>query len=662
MLLKSLIKKIKALRGLAVGITEQEWISEKLERNRQLVSKTQRLAKTGGWEWNVEKQKMYWTKEMYRLHGLEPIHLDSDTFEHINASLECYNQEDQSKVLGAFHRCEKDGVAYELEFEIRKFSGEKIWIRTAAEPLWKDNKVEKVIGTLIDITEFKQAKDELFVQSQRIKTFFNSINDAILIHPLKYEGFERFVEVNDIACKRYGYTHEEFLTLSAPDITVKPDVNGHAKPAHRQKLLEKKQLFFETLHIKKSGETFPVEINSNIFYQNGKPHILAVVRDITDRKVAEKALRDSEQAFRSLFDNHAAVKLILDPDTGQIVSANKAAGAFYGWSCDTLAKMNIDQINIKSVDEIKKLMGNAKNQEQIHFDFQHRLADGSIRDVEVFSSGVEMNGQKYLHSIVHDITEQKKAKKDAEKLQIQNWHLKKKESLSRMAGAIAHHFNNHLMGIMGNLELSLELIKLDESPFDNVTKSMQIAKNASKISGSMLTYLGQNTLSRNLVDLGETCRTTMSFLRASLPANIVLEEDFPARGPMIFGNVNQVQQLISNFITNAAESYPEKGIVHLRLNSVPASDIPQKNRFPVNWVPGNNDYASLEITDRGCGIEAQNIEKIFDPFFSTKATGRGLDLSVALGIAQANDGVITVQSNWGEGSTFLFFVPVANPV
>ena len=533
------------------------------------------------------------------------------------------------------------------------------WFEIVVDPILNNRgKPSKYIHIITDITESKLAKAELSEQSERIKTFFNSINDAIFVHPLKKEGFEPFVEVNDIACKRYGYSYDELINLSAPDITVKSDVNGHAKPNFRKKLLEKGQFVFETSHIKKSGEIFPVEINANIFYQNENPHILAVVRDITDRKNAEKELRKSEQAFRNLFDDHAAVKLIIDPDTGRIISANKAAEDFYGWSCVTLTQMNIDQINTKSRDEIKKLMGNAKNQERIQFDFQHRLADGSLRDVEVFSSGVEMNGQKYLHSIVHDITEQKKAKRDMEELRSQNWHLKKQESLSRMAGAIAHHFNNHLMAIMGNLELSLKLIELGKSPLKNIEKTIQVAQKASKINGLMITYLGKNTSKKMQMDMGKVCSMTLPLLRASFSVNIILETDFPTQGPMIYGDVNQIQQIVTNLVTNAAESYQKQGTIYLSLKTVLADEIPKKHRFPVDWIPDHNEYACLKVADSGCGIEEQNIEKIFDPFFSTKATGRGLDLPVVLGIAQTNNGVITVESKCGEGSTFRFYIPV----
>jgi two-component system cell cycle sensor histidine kinase/response regulator CckA len=146
-----------------------------------------------------------------------------------------------------------------------------------------------------EIDERKRAEEAALANAERVRVFFSSINDAIFVHPLKEEGFAPFVEVNDIACERYGYSREEFLQLSAPDITKKEDVSVHSKRGHRSKLLDEGHLVFEAVHIKKSGETFPVEIDSNIVYQFGAPFILAVVRDITERKRREEALRESEE-------------------------------------------------------------------------------------------------------------------------------------------------------------------------------------------------------------------------------------------------------------------------------------------------------------------------------------------------------------------------------
>jgi PAS domain S-box-containing protein len=128
--------------------------------------------------------------------------------------------------------------------------------------------------------------------------------------------------------------------------------------------------------------------------------------------MAEEALRESEALFRKLFENHAAVKLILDPDTGNIIDANEAAAVFYGWSREQLKQMKIQEINTLSPEEVKKEMGKVRDKKKIHFEFSHRRADGSVRDVDVFSTVIESNKRKHLHSIVYDITERKRAEED----------------------------------------------------------------------------------------------------------------------------------------------------------------------------------------------------------------------------------------------------------
>jgi len=289
---------------IITDITEKKRTNERLQRSERLLSNAQRLAKTGGWEWDIHKQKMFWTEELYRLHGFDPNDFEPGSVHHIKASLQCYTPEYRQILTNVFRKCVEEGVAYDLECEFRKFSGEKIWIRTAAEPVWNDGKIERITGFFMDITDIKHAREALLVKSERLKTLFNAIDDAIFVHPLEKEGFAPFVEVNDIACKRYGYTYEEFTNMSAPDITVKPDVEGHAQQKQRSELLKSKHQVFQTYHVKKSGEKFPVEISSNIFHQHEKPYILAVVRDITQRKAdeenREKLIAELEEALENI--------------------------------------------------------------------------------------------------------------------------------------------------------------------------------------------------------------------------------------------------------------------------------------------------------------------------------------------------------------------------
>ncbi len=138
------------------------------------------------------------------------------------------------------------------------------------------------------ITKQKKIEAHHAETEQRGRTIFNTISDPVFLHPFLDQGFAPFVDVNETACKRYGYTRQEFLRMSAPDITQKTDAEVHATQSHRQKLQDAGQLIFEATHITKSGKAFPVEINSSVVEMGGRPMVLAVVRDITDRIQVEK--------------------------------------------------------------------------------------------------------------------------------------------------------------------------------------------------------------------------------------------------------------------------------------------------------------------------------------------------------------------------------------
>ena len=160
----------------------------------------------------------------------------------------------------------------------------------------------------------------------------------------------------------------------------------------------------------KDGKKKSLSISTSILKEeDGKVHVLAVMQDITGRKQGEEALRESEERYRNVFENHAAVKLLIDPDDGSIIEANKAAVNYYGWSHERLKQMKIQEINTLPPEDVKKEMENAHTEKRIQFEFRRRRADGSIRDVEVFSSKIEVKGKDLLHSIIHDITERKRA-------------------------------------------------------------------------------------------------------------------------------------------------------------------------------------------------------------------------------------------------------------
>ena len=259
-----------------------------------------------------------------------------------------------------------------------------------------------------------------------------------------------------------------------------------------------------------------------------------------------------------------------------------------------------------------------------------------------------------------DISERKRAEAEKAELEAQYRQLQKAESLGRMAGAIAHTFNNQLGVVIGNLELAMMELSQGASPHAKITAAMKASNRAAEVSGLMLTYLGQSFDKRESLDLSDACLRGLPVLRAVIPGDVVLETDLPSPGPAISANANEIQQVLTNLITNAWEAVGKsRGAIHLNIKTVSPSEIPASHRFPIGWQPQDHAYACMEAADAGCGIEDKDIEKLFDPFFTSKFTGRGLGLPVVLGIVKAHGGAVTVESEPNRGSTFRVFLPVS---
>lgn len=378
-------------------------------------------------------------------------------------------------------------------------------------------------------------------------------------------------------------------------------------------------------------------------------------------KISEEALRESETRYRNLFQNRHTVMLLIDPYTAAIVDANPAAVAFYGWSREELIQRKISDINTISPAELFTEMSLATTEKRNHFLFKHRLADGTVRDVEVYSGPITLKGKSMLLSIVFDITARIQAEVERTRQEAKNRQKQKTDSLERMAGAIAHLFNNTLTVVLGNLELALDEVPEDSSLKVRLVHAMQAARRSSEISGFMLTYLGKKPEKYLLLDLSEVCREYLQKLVANFPQGIALETAIMNPGPMVRANNSQVETILSHLITNAWEAIGgEAGSITVKTSVRPASDIPTSHIAPADAQIQGEDYACLEVADTGCGMTQQSLDSVFDPFFTTKFTGRGLGISLILGILKTWHGIISVESSFGRGTTFQIFLPVVS--
>ena len=258
---------------------------------------------------------------------------------------------------------------------------------------------------VMDITDRKQAEQAILTSEQKYRALFEESFDGLFI--TSPEG--RILDMNKKGVEMFGYgTKEEILSLD-----LERDVYSH--PPDRKRILSmvnaQGSAEYEVVVKKKSGDEMITHcaLIAGRDEQGAITSYRGIIRDITERKRAEEKLRQSENRFRSMFQNHDAVMLLIEPETGQIIDANLSAQRFYGYQLPEMLGMSIQQINTLSSDEIARERQKALSRECNHFIFPHRLANGEVRTVEVHSSPIELEGQRILFSIVHDITLRKQA-------------------------------------------------------------------------------------------------------------------------------------------------------------------------------------------------------------------------------------------------------------
>ena len=234
--------------------------------------------------------------------------------------------------------------------------------------------------------------------------------------------------------------------------------------------------------------------------------------------------------------------------------------------------------------------------------------------------------------------------------------LHKKESLERMAGAIVHHVNNKLHVVQVYLQLTLETLPQYDPARYNMFAALDAARKASEVSRHMLTYLGQTTGSRDPLDLSAICREHLETMASH--DMVMVKTDLLTPGPIVETDKGQIAQIVNNLIANSRDAVDSvTGEIVVRTGRVGADEIPAVHRFPIDWTAEAQTYGFLSVEDNGRGMNEREIENGFDPFYSTKFTGRGLGLPIVLGLAQSHRGVVTVRSSPGRGSVISVYLP-----
>lgn len=370
-------------------------------------------------------------------------------------------------------------------------------------------------------------------------------------------------------------------------------------------------------------------------------------RTLVEKQKMEESLIESEEKFRNLFYNHSAVKLIIDPETLDIYEANKAASEFYGWPIEKLESMKITEINDINENEVRKNITKVVKGSKNNFQLRHFKANGDMVDVEVFSSHVQIGGKVYIHSIIHDITEQKRLENQLRQSQ-------KMESIGRLAGGIAHDYNNILTVILNYCELALMELDPSSELAGYIKEIKKAGERSNEITSQLLAFARKQSSNPKVLDLNNSIDEMISMLQRLIGESIELIW-LPDSGVCpVKMDPSQLHQILPNLCINARDAIGDSGKITIETNCVSIDESYAKTN--PGFLPG--EFAMLAVSDNGCGMDKSTVENIFEPFFTTKGAGEGtgLGLSTVYGIVKQNGGFVNVYSEIGEGTTFKIYL------
>jgi signal transduction histidine kinase/ActR/RegA family two-component response regulator len=258
--------------------------------------------------------------------------------------------------------------------------------------------------------------------------------------------------------------------------------------------------------------------------------------------------------------------------------------------------------------------------------------------------------------ILTDITDQRRAEEDKKELEEQLWQARKMESLGTLAGGIAHEFNNMLAIIMGNSEVALDDLPKWSPTYANIKEIMSVSLKARDMVRQLLTFGRKNDTLKKPLDAKVVVTDALKLIRSSLPANIIIKEEISDDVASIIGNLTQINQVLINLCGNAADAMQTMGDT-LTIALSNKVIVKEKNHGRHTLAPGR--YVQLVVSDNGCGMDVETLNRIYDPFFTTKAVGKGtgLGLAVVHGIVNRHGGVILVESRPDKGTVFKILFP-----
>jgi two-component system, cell cycle sensor histidine kinase and response regulator CckA len=510
--------------------------------------------------------------------------------------------------------------------------------------------------------ELKEAEMSLRESEEKYRLIAENTADLISILDMNL----RFTYVSPASKRLRGFTDQEAmqqtldqvltpesmrLGLSVFEKELQLEAGGTADP-DRMRILELEQY-------KSDGSIIWVEVSVSFMRdRDGKPiGILLVSRDITERKQTDEALRDSEEKHRRIVE--AMSDAVLLRSKGIIIYVNPAALKLLraNHQEDLIGKPYLDLVHpddrALSAERIKRNLD-----ENLTVPLrEHRLLalDGQVVQVESTGVPVKYRGETQVFGVFRDITARKREEEEKARLQDRYLQSQKMESVGRLAGGVAHDFNNMLGVILGHAEMALEKVDPAQPLHADLQEIRKAAERSSDLTRQLLAFARKQTVSPKVLDMNETVTGMLKMLRRLIGEDIQLAWQPGANLWPIRIDPSQIDQILANLSVNARDAIAGVGKITIETKNVGFDEAYCADH--AGFFPG--EYVLLALSDNGCGMDKGVLDKLFEPFFTTKAVGKGtgLGLATVYGIVQQNNGFINVYSKPAQGTSVRIYLP-----
>lgn len=470
-------------------------------------------------------------------------------------------------------------------------------------------------------------------------------NASDLIHSVTPAG--AFIYVNRAWKETLAYNDDDIKEISLMDI-VDPSCRDKCRCIFDSLINGDNLDRNETIFVASDGRRIVVEGRCSTKFVNGKAVALTgIFRDITIRSQSEAAMRASERRYRDLFENAHDLIQIVRPD-GQLLYVNKSWRKTFGYSENEIDGLSIfDLISPECQDHCVETFKNVISQEKVNYiETTFTAKDG--RKVLIEGNAIckfQNNVPAYTQCIFRDVTEKKKT--EVELLKIM-----KLESIGVLAGGIAHDFNNILTAILGNINLALVDHNLADTTQKLLTDAMKASLRARDLTKQLLTFAKGGEPVKELSSLESVIKDSANFVLSGAKAACCYH--IPADLWLVDIDKGQISQVIQNIVLNACQAMPEGGNITVRCENLATVS----GHTPLPFLRSGK-YVKITLQDSGIGMSDDLVEKIFDPYFTTKHEGSGLGLAITQSIVRKHSGHIMVESTPGNGSLFTILLPAS---